>query len=214
MPANKTPVRRLPPAERRAAIDIAAREIASTEGLSNMTLRAVAAQAGMTPALVAHYIPSMDDLVVRTFLSVVQSQLDQFRQLIVGKSAIAQLSIILATPYDGTHDDLSLVWAESWVLARRSEGLANAILAESGRWIETLESVISKATEEGIAHVVDSEVAALQILSLIDGTNSHTLVRWGSMQERLSILEHAVERILGVERGELERARTPANDSP
>ena len=62
-----TPVRtraaRKSPAERSAEIAEAARLLALEQGLTAVTLRAIAARAGVAPALVAHYQPSMDALV-------------------------------------------------------------------------------------------------------------------------------------------------------
>jgi AcrR family transcriptional regulator len=60
-----TPTRRSA-AERVAQIADAARAIAIESGLSAVTLRAVASEVGVAPALVAHYAPSMDDLVADT----------------------------------------------------------------------------------------------------------------------------------------------------
>ena len=62
---------RRPPAERRAELAASARAVALDEGLAAVTLRAVAARAGVTPALVAHYHESMDALVAETFTSIV-----------------------------------------------------------------------------------------------------------------------------------------------
>jgi AcrR family transcriptional regulator len=63
------------PEERRAEIDAASRGLALSEGLSAVTLRGVAARAGVTPALVAHYRPNMDELVAETFRAIVAAEL-------------------------------------------------------------------------------------------------------------------------------------------
>uniref|UniRef100_UPI0035B20C3D TetR family transcriptional regulator n=1 Tax=Microbacterium sp. TaxID=51671 RepID=UPI0035B20C3D len=60
MPSTAT---RRSAAERLQQISSAAQALAREAGLSAVTLRAVATEIGVAPALVAHYVPSMDALV-------------------------------------------------------------------------------------------------------------------------------------------------------
>ena len=92
-----TPTRRSA-AERVAQIAGAARSIALESGLGAVTLRAVAGAVGVAPALVAHYAPSMDELVADTFSRVVGDELAEVIALADGcDSAADALSAVLAS---------------------------------------------------------------------------------------------------------------------
>jgi AcrR family transcriptional regulator len=71
----RTRAARKAPDERRAEIAEAARALALDDGLAAVTLRGVAARGGLTPALVAHYRPNMDELVAETFRTIVAAEL-------------------------------------------------------------------------------------------------------------------------------------------
>lgn len=198
---SKTTVRRLPPAERRAAISASARAIALADGLSAITLRAVAAHAGMSPALVAHYTTSMEDLVVQTFVDIVHDQLQEYQLWVASGPAVLKLSRFLQSLFTGEHEVSATIWAESWALGRRSEAFAREVRAENDRWLQFLESMIEAGREEGTISVRSVSDAAMQLLSIFDGTNVHTLVGWKAGPERLLVIEQAVEAMLGMEPG-------------
>lgn len=214
MPPSKPSGRRLPPAERRAAIAESARAIALSEGLSAITLRSVAAHAGMSPALVAHYISSMEELVVQTFIDIVHDQLAEFQEWVASGPAILRLSRFLQSLFNGEHEASATIWAESWSMGLRSELFAREVRKENDRWLSYLESMISAAQEEGVVSVRNVTVAAMQVLSIFDGTNVHTLVGWRADPERLLLVEQAVEAILGMEPGAFARVRASDGGTP
>lgn len=210
---SKASGRRLPPAERRAAIAESARAIALGEGLSAITLRSVAAHAGMSPALVAHYISSMEELVVQTFVDIVHDQLQEFQQWVSSGPAVLKLSRFLQSLFNGEHEVSATIWAESWAMGRRSEAFAREVRAENDRWLGFIESMISDGREEGTISVENTTDAAMQVMSIFDGTNVHALVGWRADSGRLLLIEHAVEAILGMERGAFARARASEGDA-
>lgn len=208
---SKTSSRRLPPAERRVAITTAAREIALSDGLSAITLRSVAARAGMSPALVAHYTSSMEELVVQTFVDIVHDQLQEFQQWVAPGPAVLRLSRFLQSLFNGEHVVSATIWAESWAMGQRNEAFAREVRAENDRWLSFIESMIVAGQNEGTISVESTAEAALQVMSIFDGTNVHALVRWRADSDRLLFIEHAVEAMLGMKRGAF--ARTRAGES-
>lgn len=197
--------------ERRSEITEAANAIALSDGLSAITLRSVAAQSGMTPALVAHYITSMEELSNKTFLGIVRAQLLNLQKEIKeGSSPVNQLNATLERLFDEKHQEIDLVWAEAWSLGRRRESLANILREESDRWLATFQDIVETGQTEGVFHVEDLKGAAFTLLCIIDGSNAHSLVRWGDPSERTAQLESAIENLLGAESGTLQRARTAA----
>ncbi|HET8927647.1 MAG TPA: TetR family transcriptional regulator C-terminal domain-containing protein [Microbacterium sp.] len=203
-PSGTAAPRRSPrrsPEQRRAQIAAAARELALDEGLAAVTLRAVAARAGVTPALVAHYMPSMDDLVAATFAAVVGAELDELRGLQASVAPVPRLAAVLRSVLDGTRDDVTLVWIEAYALGRRSEPLAQAVRAAMDRWQRMLRDLLADGVAAGAFRIADPADAAWQLLGMIDGLNAQALVRWGGASDRSALLLHAVEGMLDLSRG-------------
>ena len=195
---------RRPPAERRAELSAAARDVALADGLAAVTLRGVAARAGVAPALVAHYHPAMDELVASAFRAVVAAELDEVRGLLAPfDGPTARLAALLRTLLDGTREDVTLVWVEAWALGRRNEALAAAVRGEMDAWQALILSVIEEGVAAGGFRADDPAQAAWQLLGMIDGLNAQALVRWGAGGERGPALARAVEGMLGLERGAL-----------
>lgn len=198
--------RRRSPAQRRAQIAAAAVELALAEGLSAVTLRAIAARIGVTPALVAHYAPRMDELVADTFTAIVDAELSELGELTASGSVIARLATLLRAILDGTRDDVTLVWVEAWALGRRSETLAAAVRAAMDRWQALVEPLLEAGAAEGAFRIDDPADAAWQLLGMIDGVNAQSLVRWGGASDRSALMERATEGLLGLAPGALSAA--------
>jgi len=193
------------PAERALSIANAARALALEEGLAAVTLRAVAARAGVAPALVAHYVPSMDVLIARTFASVVSAEVAEIEALIdESPGPREQLGVLVRTILDGSRDDVTLVWVEAWALGRRNETLAAEVRAQMDAWQGVIQDVIEAGVAEGGFETDDPAAVAWQLLGMVDGLNAQALVRWGDTSDRGSLISHAVEGMLGLPRGALD----------
>ncbi|MFD6054120.1 TetR/AcrR family transcriptional regulator [Agromyces sp. NPDC060279] len=196
---------RMSPAERALSIANAARALALEEGLAAVTLRAVAARAGVAPALVAHYVPSMDVLIARTFASVVSAEVAEIEALIdESPGPREQLGVLVRTILDGSRDDVTLVWVEAWALGRRNETLAAEVRAQMDAWQGVIQDVIEAGVAEGGFETDDPAAVAWQLLGMVDGLNAQALVRWGDTSDRGSLISHAVEGMLGLPRGALD----------
>lgn len=195
---------RKPPAERRAELAAAARSVAVSEGLAAVTLRAVAARAGVAPALVAHYYGSMDALVASTFEAVVSAELAELAATVHAAGApAARLRTLLRLVLDGTRDDVTVVWVEGWALGRRNEVLAAAVRAQMDAWQATIEEIVAAGVSSGDFAAEDPAAASWQLLGMIDGLNAQGLVRWGGAGDRGPLLARAVEGMLGAPAGAL-----------
>ncbi|BDZ55274.1 TetR/AcrR family transcriptional regulator [Agromyces marinus] len=207
-----TPVRtrasRKSPAERSAEIADAARRIALENGLGAVTLRAVAARAGVTPALVAHYRPSMEALVAETFEAVVAAELAELADLLAAHPGPAErLGALLDTLLDGTRDDVTVIWVEAYAIGRANEVLAASVRAQMDAWQSLIRDVIDAGVLEAGFRTADAAAAAWQLLGMIDGLNAQALVRWGDAGARGSMIHGAVEGMLGLEPGALGTGR-------
>lgn len=203
---------RKPPAERRAELAAAARDLALDEGLAAVTMRAVAARADVTPALVAHYHGSMDGLVADTFTSIVGAEIDEVGRLLAAATdPVSRLATLVRTLLDGSRDDVTVIWVEAFALGRRNVPLGAAVRDQMDAWRGVIEGVIDAGVETGDFRARDPHAVAWQLLGMIDGLNAQALVRWGGSADRGSLLAHALEGMLGLERGVLAEFSRPAS---
>lgn len=172
---------RKPPAERSAEIVEAARTLALEEGLAAVTLRGVAGRAAVTPALIAHYEPSMEALVARTFAAIVSAEIGEIAELAAGLSPQQQLRGVLDTLLDGSRTDVTVIWVEAWTLARRNEVLAAAVREQMDAWQRALQTILESGIAAGEFTLDDAPATAWLLLGLIDGFTAQSLVRWGGV---------------------------------
>ncbi|WP_448811305.1 TetR/AcrR family transcriptional regulator [Agromyces bauzanensis] len=195
------------PAERALEVAAAARDLAREQGLAAVTLRGVAARIDVTPALVAHYEPSMDALVASAFTSIVAAEIDEVERILASlPTPTARLAALLGTLLDGTRDDVTVVWVEAWALGRRNEVLAACVRAQMDAWQAVVQGIVEAGVASGEFATPDAASVAWQLLGMIDGLNAQALVRWGDAATRGSLIGHAVEGMLGLARGSLARA--------
>ncbi len=187
------------PEQRRAEVAAAARAIALEHGLDAVTLRAVAARMGVASGLVAHYAPSMDDLVAATFGELVSAELCDVRALVArSERAAERVGILLDTLLDGSRDDITLVWVQAWGIGARNEALAARVRAEMDDWQAAIAAEIERGMDAGEFARGDAAAIAWHLLAMIDGLNAHSLVRWNADPDRRALTTRAVAGLLGV----------------
>lgn len=206
MPSTPARTRR-PAAERRVEIADAARMLALREGLGAVTLRAVAAQAGVAPALVAHYAAGMDELVADAFRDIVAGELAEVLAACDGIDAVDRLARLLAATLEPGRDDVTLVWVQAWALGRVNEPLAAQVRTQMDAWQGAIRDIVDKGVAAGAFTAPDASAVAWQVLGMIDGLNAQALVRWGEPADRLALMVRAVEAMLGMPPGVLARRR-------
>lgn len=200
------PRTRKSPAERSAEILAAATELAREQGLSALTLRAVAERAGVASGLIAHYQPSMDELVARVYTDLVDAEI---REVEIEIGALAsppeRMAALLETLLDGTREDITVVWAEAWALGRRNPALADAVRAQMDAWHRMVAALIEEGRAAG-DFTADAADAAWQLLGMIDGLNAQSLARGVEAEGSAAKMARAAEILLGAAPGSI-RAR-------
>ncbi|KRB36390.1 TetR/AcrR family transcriptional regulator [Microbacterium sp. Root180] len=187
-------------AERTAQISSAAQSLAREAGLSAVTLRAVATEVGVAPALVAHYAPSMDTLVGDTFAAIVGDELSEVEELARSRSTASDaLAAVLASLLDEGRAEVTLIWVQSWSLGGRNETLAARVREQMDAWRTFLAGVIDVGRGAGEFRCDDPLAIAGQILGMVDGLNAHSLVAWQDASERTRLLLRSVEAMLDLE---------------
>jgi AcrR family transcriptional regulator len=214
-----TPQRtRKSPGERAAEIRAAAVALAREQGLAALTLRSVAERAGVAPALVAHYRPSMDALVAEVFGEVVGAELAEVRTAVTGTPG-QRLARLFATILGEGRDDVTLVWVEAWAHGRRNPALSAAIDEQMSAWQAYVAEIIadgcrtgdftiptpapSASVASGSARVgPDSpDAVAWELLAMLDGLAAHAMARGTDPAPFIARLARASEVLVGAEPG-------------
>lgn len=198
------PRTRKAPAERAAEIVAAATALARESGLSALTLRSVADRAGVAPGLVAHYQPSMDDLVARVYTDLVDAEVRDVERVVASADGpAAQLSALIGTLMDGARDDLTVVWVEGWAMARRSDPLADAVRAQMERWQRLVEAIVTDGCRAGVFGASEPAEVAWELIGLIDGLNAQSLARGAGTARVAPRMARAAEALVGAAPGSI-----------
>lgn len=153
--------------------------LARASGLESLSVRAVAAKVGVTPALVAHYRPGMDAFLAEVFGVIVAAERDE----VLGDFDPAlgvrdNLLRMVETLLDGERHDVTLVWVQAWALGTRNEALAARVRSEMDLWQSAIEEHLARAVAAGEIASSRTDTAAWLLLAMIDGMNAHSLVKW------------------------------------
>ncbi|WP_312179241.1 TetR family transcriptional regulator C-terminal domain-containing protein [Arthrobacter sp.] len=202
--SNKGTARKAP-AERAADILDSACKLAVEQGLSSLTLRSVAARAGVTSTLVAHYSDGVDGLIAEVFTRIVSREIEEVRAAAAGgRTPTQRLRTLCEELLDGTRDNTTLVWVEALAMGYRNERLATSVRASLDDWQQLFSSVIADGVSCGEFAVHSPAAAAWQIQGLIDGVNEQALVLQQAPASRGDLIYGAAERILGLQPGSLD----------
>lgn len=190
--------RRLPPEERERSILDGAVSLAAESGLEALTVRAVAARVGVTPALVAHYRPVMESFVAEVFTAIVAAE----REEVIGSYDASvdlrtNLLRLIETLLDDSRDDVAMVWVQSWALGARNEALGERVRAEMDLWHSALEDLIARAVAEDESVQVDPDSSAWMLLAMVDGMSAHSLVHWAP-RDRADLARRTLSAVLDV----------------
>lgn len=190
--------RRLPPEERERSILDAAVALAAESGLEALTVRAVAARVGVTPALVAHYRPVMESFVAEVFTTIVAAERDE---VIASYDSNVDLRTnllrLIETLLDDSRDDVAMVWVQSWALGARNEALGARVRSEMDLWHSALEDLIARAIVEDPTLQVDPDSSAWMLLAMVDGMSAHSLVHWAP-RDRADLARRTLSAVLDI----------------
>jgi AcrR family transcriptional regulator len=189
------------PQERDHSILEGALGLARESGLESLTVRAIAARVGVTPALVAHYRPGMDAFVADVFGSIVAAEREEvisafderpFRDAAELRGALLRL---IETLLDADRDDVTLIWVQAWALGARNEALAARVRQEMDGWQSALEGIFARAAADGAIEAGRADTAAWLLLAMVDGMNAHSLVKWAP-RDRADLARRALSAVL------------------
>lgn len=176
--------RRKLPAERRGELLAKAVEISEAEGLSEVTLRRVATDLGVTPGLVSHYFSSADQLIAAAFRAASTGDLDEARTRVdTAPTPTAKIDALMDYLLDDVSQYASALWLDAWSLGRRNATLAAEVTALTDDWLTFLGAIVRAGVEAGEFTADDVDVAARRLLIVIDGLGSQKVIREASTHD-------------------------------
>lgn len=162
------------PEERDQSILDGAIGLARESGLESLTVRAVAARVGVTPALVAHYRPGMDTFVADVFGLIVAAEREEVIAAFDDTDDLREgLLRLIETLLDADRDDVTLIWVQAWALGARNDALAARVRQEMDGWQSALEQIFARAAAAGAIAAGRADTAAWLLLAMVAGRPLH-----------------------------------------
>lgn len=168
-----------PPNTTRRALIRATAQVMLEEGYAAATSRRVAAQAGVKPALVHYYFPSMDDLFIAVLAAGAETNLSAQQE------AFAQDAPLHAL-WELNNTQGAALWMEFMALANHRKAIRSEIAGYADRFRDLEEAAMASALQ---AHGIDTDEFPPVVMSMIVASLARILV---------------LEQGLGISRGHAE----------
>jgi AcrR family transcriptional regulator len=166
------------PAERHGELLARAVTISQAEGLSEVTLRRVATDLGVTPGLVSHYFSSAEQLIAAAFRTAAAGDLNEARSRVdAATTPTAKISALMDYVLDDVSEDASALWLDAWSLGRRNPTLAAEAATLTDDWLEFIGAIVRTGARSGEFVVTDVEASARRLLVVIDGLGTQKVIR-------------------------------------
>ncbi|UQA97857.1 TetR family transcriptional regulator C-terminal domain-containing protein [Streptomyces halobius] len=195
--------KRVDHAQRRAHIIDALVRVAAAEGLHAVTMRAVAAEAGMSPNLVQYYFETKAQLLHAALERLEQQSHLRWSARLDGLSrpvsahAFVEAFLAEALPTDEASRAFHLVWTSYAVLAMTDPELAaQPFVAGPDRLERQLTGVLEQAQREGaVDRKRDAAAEAAHLLSLSHGLGTSVLVGQRTADAAMGVLRTHVDQL-------------------
>ena len=168
--------------ERREAILQAAMRVALAEGLAAMTVRRIAAEAGVATGQVHHLFTPGGELKSLAFVRLIRELLDAD---VAGKQAgwREQLHAMLGSD-DGRFEPYIRLWREAQILASRDADIKGAYVMTMEMWHQETVALIKAGTEAGALKPGDrAENIAWRLIGLVCGLDGMYILNMPEMDE-------------------------------
>lgn len=186
----------------RSAIDAAARSIATSAGLTAITLRRVASVSGLPPADIAVREPSMGALAGRTFADLARAEFFRISAALdVVDDDVEFLSRLIGAMMTSEHSLSKTIWADAWSVGRHNQFVAQAARESMVLWQDFLTTRLERGAASGAFVLDDADLAAERFFAMIDSTTAYALVGYLDDAARLRLVASTLEVSLGLELG-------------
>lgn len=159
------------PELRREEVLEATWRVLAKNGIDGVSIREVAAEAGYSTGVVAHYFKNKDDVVSSALFRVFRQEADRIERRTVSLEGTEALFAIAeeVLPLDGDRSLEMAVWMSFWSRAIADERLAAEQQRFYTQWRARLRRHLREAVDAGEIVPVDCEAEAIRLAGLIDG---------------------------------------------
>ena len=177
--ATSSRPRRKSPEVRKGEIADAAGQVATADGLAQLTAKRVAEAVGVYPGLVNHYFRSADELVAAGFAAATERRRKQQAAKIAeaADDPIAELRMFLHDAISPDHDAAALLWLDAWRECPRRPALQREVVRQMELDLADLTDILDRGVGAGQFTSDDTATAAMRILAMIDGMFAQSAVR-------------------------------------
>jgi len=186
--------------DRRTAILLAVCRVIARDGVDGLRMATVAAEAGVSSALLHYHFATRDELVRQAFVLQDQRATEAAqRRLAEVADPRERVRRLLAEQLSDDADirDGWILWSELQRLAIFSEDLRDAVVERSLRWIGMVAEQIGEAQAAGrVDPALDAAEAALRLTAFVDGLGEHLLIGSVPRAEAQRLLERVLDEEL------------------
>jgi AcrR family transcriptional regulator len=146
--------------------------VMARSGLDGTNLRDIAAEAGYSTGVIAHYFRNKDDVVRSALRRVWRREAERIQDQTEGLEGVAALERTVAQvlPFGEERRLEMAVWMSFWSSAVADERLAAEQAAYYGQWRERLRRHFAEAvTRNEVASDLDTALEAARLAALVDG---------------------------------------------
>ncbi|HHG8771511.1 TPA: TetR family transcriptional regulator [Raoultella planticola] len=153
---------------RREVILQAAMRVALQGGLGAMTVRQIAAEAGVATGQLHHHFASIGELKAQAFVRLIGEMLDI--QLVDDNASCRERLFSMLGSEDGRLEPYIRLWREGQLLSGSDDDIKAAYLLTMSMWHEETVRIIRTGSESGEFHPGDSaENIAWRLIALVCG---------------------------------------------
>ncbi|HED6238388.1 TPA: TetR family transcriptional regulator [Enterobacter sichuanensis] len=184
--------------ERREAILQAAMRVALAEGLTAMTVRRIAAEAGVATGQVHHHFTSGGELKSLAFVRLIRALLDAD---VVGENASwrERLHAMLGSD-DGGFEPYIRLWREAQLLASRDADIKSAYVMTMEMWHQETVAIIRAGAEANAFTLTDrAENIAWRLIGLVSGLDGMYVLNMPEMDD--AAFNQHLDKLISLELG-------------
>ncbi|WP_228002395.1 TetR/AcrR family transcriptional regulator [Nocardia australiensis] len=187
---------------RRTAIAEALWRVALVRGLDRVTLREVAAEAGISLGQLQHYFGGRQELMIFAMEFMSRKNVERVTERLIlmgegGRAARLRAIVMEMLPIDEDSRAGSSINIDFLLEAARNDVLRENVRQRTGALRELLEGQIALAVQAGeIASDRDPATEAGLLICLADGLRTHFLLGMYTAEEVLALMEAHLARLL------------------
>lgn len=187
---------------RRILLADALMRVAASRGVEDVSLRHVAAEAGVTAGMVQHYFRTKDEMMIFALGAVrarVQARLGDGSDLAgTGPREMVRALLVQLLPLDADRELEAHVGLAFHAYAAARPDIAADLREDTVGMRAALAERILRAQDTGrVSASIAPELAATGLLALVEGLNIHVLGRHVTAEHALATLDGHLEVLLG-----------------